>query len=328
MAGAAAGDEKGSEGEAQKEKTTPAGTLWTAVTDTDGDFFWYNDALQASAWVLPDGATSTCGWQQDETGRWVNAATGAPPTLSPPLAVPAPLQTSAEVATPSLWKKVRSSDGGTVWWENVVTGKTKWKLPKGAKAVMVSRVSPEPAAALPVVQLPPSFDVWVYHQPPDQPAFWHHPPSGETAWTLPPGAETACGWTQEQQVDSVPLWRHLESGALRSSPPPVAETERDSLMTGARERSALYALGRSHGDEWVRAGDESGWKQPSTGAAASELPTWARTACGWWRQENMGVWLHLGSGATSVLPPSLKSKDAAALIRAHLCAMEAARSLL
>jgi hypothetical protein len=182
-------------------------------------------------------------------------------------------------------------------------------------------------------QPPPSFppaptnDSWVHHQPPGQPAYWHHPHTGASAWTLPPGAHTACGWAQELQVDTEPLWRHLESGALCTAPPPAGEQERHAVTAGASERSAIYAHGHSPGDEWVRADSESGWRQLSTGATASELPDGARTACGWWRLDSLGMWLHVGSGATSKHPPSLRSQDAAALIRAHLRAMEAARSL-
>ena len=290
----------------------PAEALWIAVTDSDGDCFWYNAALQASEWVLPNGAKSTCGWQQDKAGRWVNEATGASTAL-PPKAVAA-RYAAAVGATPSLMMSSAPLE------------------PEAAQTEVLS--SPPSFAAqlpsslpLPHDSSPLTHDAWIHHQPFDQPPFWHHPLTGISARTLPLGAQTACGWTQVLQVDSEPLWRHLGSGALRSTPPPAGERERKVLTAGASERGAMYSLGHRNGDEWVRTDDESGWRQPSNGFTALELPNGARTACGWW-QERIGMWLHVGSGATSRQPPSLKSQDAAALIRAHLCAMEAAQSLL
>ena len=119
--------------------------LWDSFTDDDGDSFWYSSELGISAWNLPPGAITSCGWRY-EGGVWKNTLSGAisdtppPPyresdffsTLqdSPPIIEPPP-------QSENLWVLTHDDDHSSptdgAFWHNPSTGESVWTLPGGAE---------------------------------------------------------------------------------------------------------------------------------------------------------------------------------------------------
>jgi hypothetical protein len=106
----------------------PPSELWAAHTDEDGDTYWWNPVLVASAWVLPPNAATVCGWRQGAGGQWVNEMTGEV-SSTPPHPVPAPKH-PARPAAQSQWRRVKGEEG-LKFWVDVESGETAWEIPEG-----------------------------------------------------------------------------------------------------------------------------------------------------------------------------------------------------
>ena len=77
--------------------------LWERVEcEGNQEAYWHQRASGESAWELPSGAATTCGWQHSvETGQWRHAASGAATATPPPLDAPAPLDEAAAQRRPA-----------------------------------------------------------------------------------------------------------------------------------------------------------------------------------------------------------------------------------
>jgi len=234
--------------------TSVVSPAWGSFTDDDGDTFWYNSELGISAWELPPGAITSCGWRH-EGGVWKNTLNGAISDTPP----------GPTVATPTLKKEAPSEDGplqpenvwvqteddenasGDVFWHNPFTGESVWTLPPGAEtscgwredlASGLWRHRPSGAERL---SLPPrayhnlarsiikqaalrSEEYQNSHQAVHE---WVRTGSEEFAWfqpstetktvtELPPDAHTSCGWWFHEGLH---MWVHKGSGATSKIPP-------------------------------------------------------------------------------------------------------------
>lgn len=68
--------------------SNPPSDLWVRHKDEDGDEYWHHPATGVSAWEVPYGGSTECGWAWEEVawgeGGWVHEVSGARTGVSPP----------------------------------------------------------------------------------------------------------------------------------------------------------------------------------------------------------------------------------------------------
>ena len=114
-------------------------STWERFT-SEGESWWFCEATDESAWELPPGAVTSCGWLHFKSeGVWRHFPSGLTSNLPPSLneaKVNAVIGTSAELfATlpPSLpWSRETDSASWDSWWFQNGTEESSWTLPHGA----------------------------------------------------------------------------------------------------------------------------------------------------------------------------------------------------
>jgi hypothetical protein len=117
----------------------PRGELearWRREKADDGDAFWFLPPTGESAWELPAGARTECGWAHDEAaGLWLHGTLGVTRAEPPPLdaaALPPPPAAAAPQARASAkWRRVEHEDGD-FFWHHPPTETSAYELPQGA----------------------------------------------------------------------------------------------------------------------------------------------------------------------------------------------------
>lgn len=181
---------------------------WSRACDGE-DVWWVQEGTAASAWELPSGASTTCGWVHRESeGFWIHLPSGAVSQTPPPLDEDA---ANAIIAAAAAAAKTLLQPLDLVVEEGQAQQGAQWE-----------RV----------------------HDSSDGDRFWHLPSQGISLYELPLDAQTKCGWYHPPEEG---VWVHDPSGATSPSPPSLIVEEADALIQKHLESGAPRVIRRKGG---------------------------------------------------------------------------------